>query len=168
MPGIAPSNAYPCSDGDILIGGNGEAIFARLAKAVGQEGWTRDPRFATHRARGEHQAELDALIADWTRTRTVAEVEAAMLDAQVPVGRIYKAPTSWPTRTWRRGRGGPRSPSPLRRPAHAGRLSPLLRDPWRGAPPRPDTVGQHNFEVFCGDLGLTLEELEALRRRGVL
>jgi formyl-CoA transferase len=91
LPGIAPSNVYPCRDGEYLIGANGDAIFARLAAAMGRPELAADPRYATHLARGAHQEELDALIAEWTATLTVAELEAKMIEASVPAGRIYDA-----------------------------------------------------------------------------
>jgi len=59
LPGIAPSNVYPCSDGDYMIGGNGDAIFARLASAMGRPDMAQDPRYATHIARGKHQMLAD-------------------------------------------------------------------------------------------------------------
>ena len=92
LPGIAPSNVYPCADGDILIGANQDSIWARLAQAMGRPELAKDARFATHAARGRNQAELDALIADWTRTQTSAGVLAAMEASGVPAGKIYKAP----------------------------------------------------------------------------
>jgi formyl-CoA transferase len=91
LPGIAPSGVYPCRDGDYLIGANQDTIFARLAEAMGRPELAADPRYATHVARGRHQAELDALISAWTRTLTIAELEAAMIAHAVPAGRIYDA-----------------------------------------------------------------------------
>jgi formyl-CoA transferase len=91
LRGIAPSGVYPCRDGDYLIGANQDTIFARLAEAMGRRELAADPRYATHVARGRHQAELDALISAWTRTLTVAELEAAMIAHAVPAGRIYDA-----------------------------------------------------------------------------
>lgn len=91
LPGIAPSNVYPCSDGEYLIGANQDAVFARLAKAMDQPQWADDARYATHRARGERQEELDTLIADWTRTLTIADLEAKMIEASVPAGRVFDA-----------------------------------------------------------------------------
>lgn len=91
LPGIAPSNVYPCRDGEYLIGANGDAIFARLAAAMGRPELAADARYATHLARGAHQEELDALIAAWTATLTVAELEAKMIESSVPAGRIYDA-----------------------------------------------------------------------------
>lgn len=91
LPAIAPSNVYPCRDGEYLIGGNGDTIFARLAAAMGQPVLASDPRYATHNARAEHQKELDDLIGKWTRTLSIAELEAAMIDAAVPAGKIFDA-----------------------------------------------------------------------------
>ena len=52
LPGIAPSNVYPCAGGEmILIGGNGDTVFARLCEVMGQPGLAQDPRFASHAAR---------------------------------------------------------------------------------------------------------------------
>jgi formyl-CoA transferase len=91
LEGIAPSNVYPCSDGEFLIGGNQDAVFRRLCEAMGRPDLADDPRYATHVARGENQKELDDLIAAWTATRTIAEVEALMIEHSVPAGGIYRA-----------------------------------------------------------------------------
>lgn len=89
LPAIAPSNVYPCRDGEYLIGANQDAVFARLADAMGRPDLARDERYATHRARGARQEVLDAMIGEWTRTLTMAELEAKMIAAGVPAGRIY-------------------------------------------------------------------------------
>lgn len=91
LPGIAPSNVYPCSDGEYLIGANQDGVFARLADAMGRPELASDPRYATHRARGNHQEELDDLIAHWTFTLTIEELEAKMIEAGVPAGRVFDA-----------------------------------------------------------------------------
>ena len=59
-PGIAPSNVYPTAgDGMVLIGGNGDTVFARLCDAMGQPELKDDPREqADHASRGANQAEL--------------------------------------------------------------------------------------------------------------
>lgn len=91
LPGIAPSNVYPCRDGEYLIGANHDGVFARLVAAMGQPELAHDTRYATHRARGARQEELDALIGEWTKTLTVTELEIKMLKASVPAGRVYDA-----------------------------------------------------------------------------
>src|SRR3546814_13347837 len=91
LPGIAPSNVYPCKDGEYLIGANQDGVFARLAAAMGRPELASDENYATHRARGARQAELDALIGEWTATMTLAELEAKMVETGVPAGRVYDA-----------------------------------------------------------------------------
>ena len=91
LPGIAPSNVYPCKDGEYLIGANQDGVFARLAAAMGRPELADDERYATHRARGLRQEELDALIGEWTATMTIAELEARMVEASVPAGRVFDA-----------------------------------------------------------------------------
>ncbi|MFT3977673.1 MAG: CaiB/BaiF CoA-transferase family protein [Sphingomonas bacterium] len=91
LKGIAPSNVYPCSDGELLIAANQDAIFRRLATAMGRPELADDARFATHNARGANQDLLDTMIADWTHGRTLASVEALMEQHAVPAGRMYAA-----------------------------------------------------------------------------
>lgn len=91
LPRIAPSNVYRCGDGELIIGANQDSVFARLCEAMGRPELARDARYATHVARGEHQDELDGIVESWTSGRSVAEVEAAMVEHAVPAGRMYDA-----------------------------------------------------------------------------
>jgi formyl-CoA transferase len=93
LPGIAPSNVYPTADGIfILIAANQDSVFRRLANAMQREDLATDPRYATHVARGERQAELDALIGAWSVQQTAEALEILLEEAGVPAGRIYRAP----------------------------------------------------------------------------
>ncbi len=93
LPGIAPSNVYPTSDGQmILIAANQDTVFRRLAAVMQPPGLAEDPDYATHVARGERQAALDALISDWTRTLPAETLETLLEESGVPAGRIYRAP----------------------------------------------------------------------------
>jgi formyl-CoA transferase len=91
LPGIAPSNAYRCADGQVVIGGNGDSIFKRLMTAIGREDLGQDPTLAGNAGRAARADELDAAITAWTVQRPVAEVLALLQAARVPVGRIYTA-----------------------------------------------------------------------------
>jgi formyl-CoA transferase len=89
LPGIAPSNAYRCADGRVVIGGNGDSIFKRLMQAIGRADLADDPGLANNALRVARVGEIDAAITAWTEPRPVAEVVAALQAASVPVGRIY-------------------------------------------------------------------------------
>ena len=90
LPGIAPTSAYRCRDGSyVLIAGNGDSIFRRLALAMGRDDLADDPALAHNDGRAAKQAWLDAEIEAWTSAREPGEVLAAMQAADVPASKIY-------------------------------------------------------------------------------
>ncbi|NSX15672.1 CoA transferase [Cupriavidus taiwanensis] len=90
LPGIAPSNAYPCASGEyILVAANGDAIFKRMMLAIGRADLAEDPALEHNDGRVARVDEIDAAIAGWTRTQTVESALAVLREAQVPSGRIY-------------------------------------------------------------------------------
>ncbi|WP_332848251.1 CaiB/BaiF CoA transferase family protein [Massilia sp. S19_KUP03_FR1] len=91
LPGIAPSNAYRCSDGVVLIAGNGDSIFRRLMHAIGRADLGSDLTLANNAGRVARVAEIDAAIGAWTTTRQVADVLAVLGEARVPSGKVYDA-----------------------------------------------------------------------------
>ena len=91
LPGIAPSNAYRCNDGYVLVAGNGDSIFKRLMTAIGRNDLGDAPDLAHNAGRVARVAEIDAAIEHWTLTRRVDEVLAALGAARVPVGKVYTA-----------------------------------------------------------------------------
>jgi len=93
LPGIAPSNAYPCAGGElILIGGNGDTVYGRLTAAMGRPDLKTNPKFVDHASRGVNQRELDTIIAEWTSGFALADL-LALLEAQgVPASRVFRAP----------------------------------------------------------------------------
>jgi formyl-CoA transferase len=91
LPGIAPSNAYRCADGAVLIGGNGDSIYRRLMDLIGRPDLRDAPDLASNDGRAKRAAELDAAIGAWTATRPLAEVLDGLTRARVPAGRIYTA-----------------------------------------------------------------------------
>ncbi|MCG6952105.1 MAG: CoA transferase [Betaproteobacteria bacterium] len=92
LPGIAPSNLYPCSDGAyVLIAGNADSLYHRLMTAIGRTDLRDDPGLARNDGRAARMAEIDDAIGAWTVQRRQEEVLAAMEQAEVPAGRIYSA-----------------------------------------------------------------------------
>ncbi|MET3604136.1 formyl-CoA transferase [Sphaerotilus sulfidivorans] len=89
LPGIAPSNAYRCADGQVVIGGNGDSIYRRLMSAIGRADLAEAPDLASNAGRVARVDEIDAAITQWTVQRPVDAVVAALQAVQVPVGRIY-------------------------------------------------------------------------------
>lgn len=91
LPGIAPSNAYLCRDGYVLVAGNGDSIFKRLMDTIGRPDLGNAPDLANNAGRVKRVAEIDAAIGAWTQTRSIQEVLDALNAARVPVGRVYTA-----------------------------------------------------------------------------
>ncbi len=91
LPGIAPSNAYPCTDGWVLVAGNGDSIFKRLMAAIGRPDLADAPDLASNAGRVARVGEIDAAIGAWTATRTVQAVMEALAAARVPAGKVYTA-----------------------------------------------------------------------------
>ena len=91
LPGIAPSNAYRCIDGYVLVAGNGDSIFKRLMTAIGRDDLGRATDLADNAGRVARVAEIDAAIGHWTLARRVDEVLALLGAARVPAGKVYTA-----------------------------------------------------------------------------
>jgi crotonobetainyl-CoA:carnitine CoA-transferase CaiB-like acyl-CoA transferase len=168
LPGVAPSNVYRCKDGDYLIGANQDSVFQRLCGAIGQPELATDPRYATHTARGERQAELDALIERWTRERTIEEVEAAMIEAAVPAGKIYRAPEMLADPHFKARESLIELDHPRWGPLPMQNAFPKLsRTPGSVRRPASQTVGEDNAEVFAR-IGVGAAELQRLKKAGIV
>lgn len=169
LPGIAPSNVYECADGEYLIGGNGDAIFARLCEAMGRPELAQDERYATHLARGRNQLELDALINAWTRTLTVDALEALMIKHSIPAGRIYRAPDMLADPHFQAREAIVTVETERFGPLRMQNVVPRLSEtPSAIRTPAPATVGQHNAEIYGGLLGLDDAARAALTAAGVI
>jgi formyl-CoA transferase len=91
MEGIAPSNAYDCSDGSVVIAGNGDAIFRRYMTVIGRDDLGGRADLQSNAGRWAARDELDEAIAGWTAQRSREEV-LAMLGAEgIPAGPINTA-----------------------------------------------------------------------------
>lgn len=91
LPGIAPSNAYACQDGWVLVAGNGDSIFKRLMTTIGRADLGTAPDLADNAGRVARVAEIDAAIGAWTNGKTVQQVMDALAAARVPAGKVYTA-----------------------------------------------------------------------------
>ena len=91
LPGIAPSNAYRCTDGFVLIAGNGDSIFRRLMQAIGRNDLGSAPDLADNAGRVARAGELDEAIERWTLTQPAQQVLDILGAAGVPAGKVYAA-----------------------------------------------------------------------------
>lgn len=171
LEGIAPSNIYRSADGHwVVIAANQDTVFARLCQAIGRPELVTDERFATHRARGRHQDELDTIIGDWAGDRTPAEIIEILDAAGVIVGPINTVADVVKDRQLRaRGMLVEHYDERIGRPVLGPGIVPVLSEsPGSVRNAGPARPGQHNDDVYIGLLGMTAEELAQLRAQEVL
>jgi formyl-CoA transferase len=172
MPGVAPSNTYPCKDGDwVVIGANADGIFPRLMQAIGRPDLGSDPRFRSNRGRSAHSDLLDAAIAEWTAARSLDAVVSAMVEASVPAGPIYSAEDIVKDTHFRARdmlleheveiEGG------AEKVLFPGVVPRLERMPGRVRWLGPE-LGEHTDEVLTGLLGMSEDEVTRLHEQGVV
>ena len=168
LPGIAPSNAYLCSDGGYaLIAGNGDSIFKRLMRAIGRDDLATSPALGDNAGRVARVAEVDAAIGEWTSTRTVGEVMTALDAAAVPAGRIYTVADIAADPHYQ-ARGMLASVrmddgSTLAVPGIVPKMSATPGQHRRNAP----TLGQDTDGVLR-ELGLSPEQIQGLKDKGIV
>ena len=168
MQGIAPTNAYPTSDGRyVLIAGNGDGIFRRLMKLVERDDLGDDPALARNPGRVAQAARLDNAISAWTATRPLDTCLSLLAQAGVPAGKVYTVKdivedSHYQARdmlcdiTLDDG-------STLKVPGVVPKLSATPGRFDGGGP----ALGQHTESVLTG-LGLDATQLAALREKGVI
>ena len=166
--GRVPINVYPTNDGYIAMNLAVEEHWHSLLKAMGREDLRDDPRFNSPAARLAHRGETDALIAAWTQTLGKMEIFAAAKRHRIPlapvrdVNEVMHDP-------------GMHERGFLAEIEHdeIGRItvptSPLR---FHGADPVPlvpsPKLGQHNAEIYGGWLGLSQDEIAALKSDAVI
>lgn len=165
----APSGVYETRDGRwMAIGANADPIFRRFAAVIGRPELADDPRFRDNPSRVRHHAELDAIIREWVAGQDAGPLWEALRRAGVPAGPVYSIAdivedTQYRARGMLVNPGDPREPE-LLMPGIVPRFHDAPgRVRWAG----PE-LGQHNEEVFVGLLGLRPDEVEDLRRKGVI
>ncbi len=168
MPGIAPTNAYRCSDGAYaLIAGNGDSIFKRLMLCIARPDLAADPALADNAGRVARVQEIDAAIDRWTASLTVDEVLAALERADVPAGKIYTV-SDIAADPHYAARGMLQKVqmddgSELAVPGFIPKLSATPGSQRRNAP----ALGQ-DTDAVLEELGLSAEQIRGLREKGIV
>ncbi len=139
-------------------------MFRRLCEAMGQPELAGDARYATHIARARNLRELDEIIAAWTRTLTVAELEALMIEHSVPAGKIFRAQEMLADPHFAARETLVEVDSPRWGKFKMQNSFPRLSDTPGGVRTlAPATIGQHNTEVYGELLGLSDDEQARLK-----
>jgi formyl-CoA transferase len=167
LPGITPSNAYSCTDGLVLVAGNGDGIYRRLMEAMNRLDLRDDPELANNAGRAKQAERIDEAIGQFTSTRSVNEVIALLESVRVPAGRVYtaadiandpqyKARDMLVETTAYDG-------EPLTQPGVVPKLSGTPGAIWQRAP----MLGEHTQQVLQ-QAGFTAEQLADLQTKGII
>ncbi len=170
LKGVAPSNIFKSSDDKwIVIAANADGVFRRLCEAMGRPELADDARFSTHLARGDHQEEIEAIVAEWAGGRDAAEIDRVLNEAGVICGPIYTIADIFEDEHYR-------ARDMLlehRDPEFGPYLGPGLVPKFSGTPSELRwsatwEEGSHNADVYCGLLGLSRTDLADLKAGGVI
>ena len=169
LPNVAPSNIYDCKDGIFLIAANQDTVFRRLCEVMGRPELADDERYKTHTARGQNMRELDEKITEWTKTKTVREVDQLMQEAGVPAGGIYRAPEMLDDPHYRAREAIIDTPTEEWPDLKMQNVFPKMSRTqgevrWTGV----TTLGAHNQEVYGELLGLSSGELAELEEKSII
>jgi crotonobetainyl-CoA:carnitine CoA-transferase CaiB-like acyl-CoA transferase len=167
FPMVSPYQVFPTADGELMIAGGNDRLFAAICDVVGLPELAADPRFRTNPDRVENREELVELLAERLRERPTAEWHERLTGAGVPaapvadVADIVHSPQTEALELFQ----------PLQHPTiHDLRLPALplsfdrRRLAHRSAPP---LVGEHSREVLR-EAGYGEEEIELLGREGIV
>jgi formyl-CoA transferase len=170
--GMAPAGIYPCKPGGpndyvyVFTSPANPEHWQRLLKVIGREDLIDDPRFATREARGQHEAEIDRIVSDWTRQHDKHEAMHLIGGAGVPAGAVLDTgdllgEPSFARRgiiqTMRHPNGELRMPTfPVR---FDGATAPVKPAPL---------LGEHTSGVIGEWLGISAADVEGLRRDGIV
>jgi len=136
-------------------------------KAIGREDLVGDKRYDTNQARSQCAAEVDEIIAVWTRQHTKEEAMRIIGEAGVPAGAVFDTLELMNDASLAQ-RGIMQT---VEHPTTGIYKMPAWPVRFDGAPSRvkpSPLLGQHNAEVLGGWLGIGTAEVEALRAEGIV
>ena len=159
---------FACADGYVMLYPREDRQWKALVGIMGRPELAEDNRFLNRASRIENANEVNAIIAQWTANVGKDEIYSLVAPSGCPVG-LYADSQDL--------RNSPQLQSRqfFQEVDHpqAGQLTYPVR-PYRfsrlpeNAPNPAPLLGQHNQDVFCGDLGLTSGELAELKSEGVI
>ena len=169
LPESTPNNLYPTGDGQFLhVTAMGDAVFRRLAEAMGQPALAQDARFATATTRSAHVDEIDDLIAHWTSARPLAELEQVLEQAAVPAMRIVTIADIFADPHYRARGAIVRAPDPELGTVAMAQAVPRLSQTPGAVRHAGHRLGEDSRTVLRDWLGLDSAALDALQASRVI
>jgi formyl-CoA transferase len=170
LKGVAPSNIFKSRDDNwVVIAANADNVFRRLCEAMGRPELADDGRFSTHLARGDHQEEIEGIVAAWAKERDASEIDRVLNDAGVICGPIYTIADIFEDEHVRaRGMLVEHEDPEFGTYLGPGIVPKFSETPGEVRWSATWEHGSHNAEIFGELLGLSDQELAELREEGVV
>lgn len=162
-PNLVPYGLYAARDGSIIIACLTNSFWERICQALGRPEWCRDPRFDSIEKRRERRGEVNEMIAEFTRQRSVQELVELFTRYEVP-----HAPLLGIKEALAQPQAVAREMVVETEHATLGKI-PIINRPIRfpgeqqPVPSAPPVLGQHTDEILRDVLGLTAEQIAQLR-----
>jgi len=167
-PGIVPWNVYQARDGYVVICTVTIGQWQKLAETIGRSDLISDPEQCTMVVRLSRREELDAIVADWVKRYSVAEILQILDKAELPCAPILDTGqiVNDPHMKYRQMtvEVDQLLSGPLKMPGTVFKMSQTPGDPYNPAP----FLGEHNSEVYSELLGYSEEKINELMARGII
>jgi len=164
---LGPWFIADCSDGKIFVLAVEEDQWKRLVEFMGNPEWASDELFKDRLARGQNIDALKALMMEWLSGWKVQDLYREAQQRRIPFAPVNTMQYLYESEHLREREFFVQLDQPemgtLNLPGMPSRYGSA---PWALRRPAP-RLGQHNEEIFCGELGLTSERLNALRQTGI-
>jgi crotonobetainyl-CoA:carnitine CoA-transferase CaiB-like acyl-CoA transferase len=164
---VTPANLYPAKDGYVYIAGPRPEQIVRFYKMMGRSDLLNSPLSSSENERIRYKKEIDALVGEWTKPRTVAEILESLKKADIPGSAVpdFRQVCDDPQIHNREMvidveqlSGKVKAP---------GSIFKFSRTPGNIKYPA-FALGQHNADIFGGMLGYTEEELKQFSDDGII
>lgn len=167
-PNLVPYGAFPAKDGSIIIACLTNSFWIRICEALGHKEWVSDPRFDMIEKRRDNRTLVNQMVSEFTCQKTVNELVELFTQYEVPHAPILgihdalsqpqAVARDMVVETDHQTLG--RIPIVNRSIKFPGENQPV--------PTAPPVLGQHTDTILGEVLGLTAEQIQALRRAGVV
>lgn len=165
----APRNTYQTKDGHwVAVSTNAPTIVKRVLTLCGGADIAADPRFQTPQGRVEHIDEVDGIVATWIAKHDLATVLDEFEKAEAAIGPAYTIDQIFQDPQYQA-----REDIVEIEDEDLGKMRMTNAFPFMSATPGKvrhggPKKGQHNDEIFIEELGLSAEDVQALKDEGVI
>jgi len=165
-----PWGTFPTKDGNIAICVYMNANWKVFLEAIQRQDCLQDPRFKDLGNRLNNAAEVEAMVTAWSRNLSSEEALRILREKKIPcdpvleAGEVLEDPQLKSRGMIQELRHPLNAPTGVKTAGFPIRFSEIPAD-YPGPAP---ALGQHNEEIYRGLLGLSKEEMEQLKKDGII